>query len=160
LSVELVLDPSSVSETVDYLEQARERILQAIRDSMLEAMGGLSDAAVAEMTDVGIKQRTGEFTLELLSSPKVSETKDIIRGTVSTDVGAKHVGLWLEEGIHDPDVPGHLFEFTEPDGDSAFTLGHKAFDVKPHPFLNPALEHYASTIEEIISDAVDEAIEV
>ena len=158
MSVDMVLDPSSVDETVDYLEQARERILQAIRDSMLEAMGGLSDEAVAEMTDVGIQNRTGEFVLELLASPKVTETKDVIRGTVSTDVGRKHIGLWLEEGIHDPDVPGHLFEFTEPGGDSSFTLGHKAFDVKAHPFLNPALEHYESTITEIISDAVEEAI--
>jgi hypothetical protein len=158
MSVKLVLDPASVTQTVDYLQQARERILAAIREGMQTAMDGLAWKVVDNMQGNPVMSRSGELLEEILTSPKVTETTEVIRGTVSSDVGKKHLGLWLEEGTHVPAVQSKLFEFSEPDAETLFTRGHRAFDVKPHPFLNPALREYETTITQIIQDAVAEAI--
>jgi hypothetical protein len=154
----LELDESSVDGVADYMETARQRILQAVRDGMLEAMKNLASDAVGQMAGAGIVEHSGQLAEAIERSPSVSETKEVIRGTVSSDVGAKHLGLWLEEGIHDPEVPAHLYEFTEPDGSTFYTRGHRAFDVKPHPFLNRALEGAQTMIADLIQQSVDDAI--
>jgi hypothetical protein len=88
----------------------------------------------------------------------VTETPEVIRGTVSADIGQKHIGLWLEEGTHVKAVQGNLYGFVEPDGKTFFTRGHKAFDVKPHPILNPALDNLRAAIFDNLQKRVDEAI--
>lgn len=158
MSVKLILDPASVDQAVDYLDQARERILAAIRSAMLEAMQGLAGAAAEQSLAAGIQRRSGDLIEAIEESPRVTETAQLIRGTVASDVGAKHIGLWLEEGTRVPEVAGTLFEFTEPEADTLYSRGHRAFDVKPHTFLNPALHEYETTITDLIQRAVDEAI--
>lgn len=164
-AVALVLDPASVTETTDYLEEAREKILAAVRTGMQEAMEGLAGEAVSMMSAAGIHQRTGELAENIEDSPKVTETKEVIRGTVSAErditLGgrkSKHVGLWMEEGYHVPEVTGKLFQFTDADWDTLYSRGHRAFDVKPHPFMDPALREYETTITQIITDAVEGAL--
>lgn len=165
MSVALFLDPVSVTQTTDYLEESREKILQAVREGMQEAMRGLASTAIAELAIAGVQVRTGQLVENIAESPKVTETSELIRGTVSaeTDITlggkkSKHIGLWMEEGTHVPEVTGTLFEFTEPDGGSFWAHGHRAFDVKPHPFMNPALHDFEATILEIITKHVEEAL--
>ena len=151
------LDPSSVDATVDHVEAVRHRILAAIREGMMEAMQGLAWTVADKLSGNPIVSRSGELLGAILGSPKVTETAEIIRGTVSSDVGAQHLGLWLEEGTHIKAVEGKLYGFTPPDGKTFFTHGHRAFSIKPHPFMNPSLREYKSTIMEIIVAKVAEA---
>jgi hypothetical protein len=158
VSIQLVLDPASVTKTTEYVAQEQESILLAVRAGMQEAMQRLAWQVIDRMQGEPITSRSGALLGAILDSPKVTETAETIRGTVSSDVGAKHVGLWLEEGTHVPEVQNSLFEFTEPDAQTLYTRGHRAFDVKPHPFLNPTLREYETTITQIITDAVDAAM--
>jgi hypothetical protein len=158
MSVRMVLDPASIDETVSYVEQTRERILDAIRTSMLEAMHDLAWNVADKLQGDPIVSRSGELLGAILASPSVTVKSESITGSVWSDVGEKHIGLWLEEGTHVPAVDGKLFQFTEPDGKTFFTRGHRAFDVKPHPFLNPALHESETMIFELIQQAVDGAI--
>ncbi|MBS1803515.1 MAG: hypothetical protein JST28_09110 [Acidobacteria bacterium] len=166
MSVAFVLDPASVDETVAYIEEMRVRILQAIREGMKTAMEGLADTTIEEFYAAGLHSRDGQTVENIEYSPKVTETAAVIRGTVAAErditLGgrkAKHIGLWMEEGTHVPEVKGVLFGFTEPQGNKTlFSRGHKAFDMKPHPFLNPALAKYETTIGEIIEKAVEDAV--
>jgi hypothetical protein len=156
--IQFAIDEASVDRVEDYLEQTRQNILAGIRIGMREAMEGLSWDVADKLQGSPIVSRTGKLLGAILGSPKVSETADVIRGTVSSDVGQKHIGLWLEEGTSVKAVEGKLFHFTTADGKSVFTHGHKAFKVAPHPFLNPSLAEYKSTIMEIISQKVGEAL--
>jgi hypothetical protein len=165
VSINLVLDPTSVDATISYVEQAQVRILRAIREGMKTAMEGLADTTIEEFYAAGLQSRTGQTVENIEYSPKVSETAAVIRGTVAAErdisLGgkrSKHIGLWMEEGTHVPEVKDVLFGFTSPSGNSVFTHGHAAFDVQPHPFMNPALAKYETTISEIIQQAVDGAI--
>ena len=158
MSVNLMLDPASVDETTAYLREAPAKILTAVRGGMLEAMKGLAQAAEEEFFAAGLKRRSGALLEAIEGSPKVTVSGDLVRGTVATDVGRKHVGLWLEEGIHDPAVAGNLYEFTEPDAGTIYTRGHRAFDVKPHAFLNPALQQSEGFIVETLQQAINEAL--
>jgi hypothetical protein len=166
MSVAFVLDPASVDETIAYVEEARERILQAIRQGMREAMEGLADVSIEEFYAAGLKSRTGQTVENIEYSPKVSETSTVIRGTVAAEKDitlggkkSKHIGLWMEEGTHVPEVKDVLFGFTEPQGGKTFfTRGHRAFDMQPHPFLNPALAKFETTITDIIQQAVEGAL--
>lgn len=166
MSVAFVLDPASVDSTIAYIEEARERILQAIRQGMREAMEGLADTTVEQFYAAGLHSRSGQTVEAIEYSPKVSENATTIRGTVAAETNvtlggrrSKHIGLWMEEGTHVPEVKGVLYGFTEPGGNETFfARGHRAFDMQPHPFLNPALAAYETTITEIIEHKVDEAI--
>jgi hypothetical protein len=155
--INLKVDRASVDSTVAYIDQVKERILAGIRSGMQEAMEGLAGAVESKLEGDPIVSRTGELASAIAKSPKVTETATIIRGTVTADVGLKHLGIWLEEGTHVPAVDGKLYEFTEADGDTFFARGHRAFDVKPHPFMNPALDEMKAPIMQIIADAVAEA---
>lgn len=184
MSVQLVLDPASVTQTTEYVAQVQEQILAAIRAGMQEAMRGLAGEAVYQAQAAGIRAHTWALFNAILESPLVRETAETIRGTVGTEQNItvngkdwgmqKHIGLWMEEGYSVPEVRhkyvgrgpngGHLYaadiyQFTEPDGESFWTNGHRAFDVKPHPFLNPALAEYETTITQIIAEAVDAALD-
>ena len=157
--ITLQVEQASVDGVKSYLERVRQRILAGVREGIQEAMEGLAGTAVAQMAAAGIKSRKGDLISAIQSSPKVTEGPEYIRGTVSAEIGMKHLGLWLEEGVHDPAVEGNLFQFTTPDGQTVFTRGHRAFDVKAHPFLNPALEQYKAPIMDIIAQHVAEAYE-
>lgn len=178
--ITLVLDPRSVDETVDYLEHSRQRILAAVKEGMLEAMEGLAGEAVAKFYEAGLKSQTGQTVENIEASPEVTSDEQRVRGRVSAErditLGgrkSKHIGLWFQEGYHVPEVrdrrkpgsrrrdharAGDIYQFTEPDGSTFWTTGHKAFDVRPHPFLNPALEQYGPAISEIIQRRIDEAL--
>lgn len=157
MSLALYLDPDSVRETEDYLAEMRQRILGAIRSAMWEAMEGLAWKVADKFQGNPIISRSGHLLGNILESPQVTETAEIIRGTVSTDVfkDQKHVGLWLEEGVHIPAVTAKLFQFTPPGGETMYTRGHRAFDIKPHAFMNPSLREYETKITQIIADAVE-----
>ena len=154
------VDQASVDATVDYVEQVKQRILEGVRSGMLEAMQGLAGTVADKLHGSPIVSRTGALLSAIEGSPKVTETDAIIRGTVTADVGAKHLGIWLEEGTHVPAVEGKLYQFTEADAGTFFARGHRAFDVKAHPFMNPALDEFKAPIMQIIADAIAAATEV
>jgi hypothetical protein len=158
--ITLKVEQASVDSTVAYIDQVKERILVGIRSGMKEAMEGLAAAVESKLEGDPITSHTGELAGAIAKSPKVTETASIIRGTVTADVGLKHLGIWLEEGTHVPAVEGKLYEFTEPDGDTFFARGHRAFDVKPHPFMNPALGRYFHPVhlQVVFRDAMPELI--
>lgn len=157
--LQLAVDEASVAGVTDYLEQTRQNILAGIRQGMQEAMEGLSWTVADKLQGNPIVSRSGKLLGAILGSPKVTETDTVIRGTVSSDVGQKHLGLWLEEGFSVQAVKGTLFQFTAADGNSVFTHGHRAFKVAPHPFLNPSLEEYKPTIMDIIAAKIGEALD-
>ncbi|HVJ09268.1 MAG TPA: hypothetical protein VM554_12880 [Acidisarcina sp.] len=154
----LVVEPESVDQAVEHIDAVRQRILASLRDGMQRAMAGLAGAAVEEMAEAGIQNRSGELKGAIVRSPWVSETPLILRGNVTADVGMKHVGLWMEEGTNVPAVEGKIFEFAEPDAESLYSHGHAAFQVRARPFMNPALQKYQDSILQILADAVAEAI--
>jgi hypothetical protein len=153
--IDFAIDEAPV---LDYLEATRTRILAGIRTGMQEAMEGLAWNVADKLQGSPIVSRSGALLGAILGSPHVTETAEVIRGTVSSDVGEKHIGLWLEEGTHVKAVEGKLFQFTAADGQSVFTHGHRAFQVKAHPFLNPSLEEYKPTIMNIIAQKIGEAV--
>jgi hypothetical protein len=156
-TVELVVKPESVDEVLEHVDVVRQRILEGIRGGMKQAMEDLAYNVADKLFGNPIVSRSGELATAILESPKVTETPEVIRGTVTADVGRKHLGIWLEEGTHVPAVDGKLYEFTEPDSGSFYTHGHVAFQVKAHPFMNPSLKEYQTTIMQIIADSVAEA---
>jgi hypothetical protein len=143
--------PESVQEVEDYFKLSQEKILEGIRGGMRLAMEGL-----ATVTAEHAPWKQGDLALAIAQSPKVRETPLVIRGSVSTDVGGKHVGLWLEHGIKVPAVPD--FIAFDVGSDEVFSYGHKAFDVPAHPFVNQALESYKATVLETITREVAEAV--
>jgi len=142
----------------DYLERARQNILAGIRQGMQEAMEGLAWTVADKLQGNPIVSRSGKLLGKILGSPTVVEKPAYIKGTVDSDVGKKHQGLWLEKGTEVKAVEGKLFHFTTADGQSVFTHGHRAFRVAPHPFLNPSLEEYRPTILDLISMRITEAV--
>lgn len=155
------VDPHSVAEIEDYLEQTKRNIFANVRKGMKESMEGLAATVAEKLEGNPIVSRTGELLAHVLASPKVKETQRYIRGTVDAELGKKHLGLWLEEGTHVPATIGtskaKIYQFAPADGDSVFTHGHRAFQVQPHPFMNPSLEQFQPTILDIIANAVEEA---
>lgn len=157
--IQLQVDPASVSTVEDYVEQIRRRILLAIREGMMEGMTALAWNVADKMSGNPIVSRSGDLLEGVLDSPKVTETPEVIRGTVSgRSADGKPVGLWLEEGTHVPAVKGDLYQFTEPDEGTLYARGHRAFDVKPHPFMNPALADMREPIQNIIAARLEEAV--
>jgi len=154
--LDFCVDEASVTGVKDYLEQTRQNIMAGIRSGMKEAMDGLSWTVADKLQGNPIVSRSGELLGHILGSPKVTETVSYIKGTVDAELGRKHLGLWLEAGTSVPAVQGKLFQFTTADGDSVFTHGHKAFRVAPHPFMNPSLNEYRSTILDIITQRISE----
>lgn len=169
--LQLVIEQRSVDQVQGYIERTKLRIFEKMREGMQEAMEGLAGETVYQAAAAGIQNRTGDLFTDILNSPKVSESAEAITGRVSvlsemTSGGRKfkgYLGTALDEGFHDPAVdPSKYkgpFEFTSADGDTLYSRGHVAFDVKPHPFLRQAKESYTSPIMEIIEAAVAEAYE-
>ena len=158
--IQLVVEQSSVDGVQAYVERVKQRVLAGIETGMQESMEGLAWTVADKLQGNPIMSRSGDLLGAVLASPKVKVYATAIRGTVSTK-GAKpgrNLGLWLEEGTHVPGVRGKLFAFTPPDGETVFTRGHKAFDVKPHPFMNPSLKEYKAQILQTIADRVAEAL--
>jgi hypothetical protein len=149
------IDDSAVQ---DYLVQTRERILSAVRESMFEAMEGLANVVVGHTGGDPIVSRSGEFVQAVLESPKVQENDRYIKGSVSSWVGGKPMGVWFDEGTTVPAVAGTAYHFTAADGKSVFTHGHAAFQVAPHPIMNVSLEEYKPTILDIIQARVEGAM--
>jgi hypothetical protein len=163
--IQLIIEQRNVDEVGAYVERVKLRIFQKMREGMREAMDGLADETVSQAAGAGIQQRTGELFLDILASPRVRETPELIIGTVDaqsemTSGGRKfkgYLGTALDEGYRVPAVQGNLFQFTEASAETLYSRGHSAFDVKPHPFLNRAKEAFTAPIMEIINAAVAEA---
>lgn len=164
--IELKVDQASVDRTVDYLEAVRQRLFAGVRTGMLEAMEGLAGEAINQLEGAGIHSRTGQLLENIGNSPSVEETTHLMIGKVKAEREMKlhgrtflgYVGTALDEGYHVMAVPGHLYQFTEPDVNTLYTRGHQAFDVKPRPFLVRAIEAYKSPLMDIIRARVQEAI--
>lgn len=148
--IQMVLERSSVGDVNAYLDRVKQRIFAGVRGGMQQSMDELAYGVADKLFGNPIHSHTGELAGAILGSPKVTETPEVIRGTISSDVGKKHIGLWLEEGTHVRAVQGKLFGFTAADGNTFFTRGHKAFDVKPRPFMNPTLHALSAQIFENI----------
>jgi hypothetical protein len=163
------LDPKSLSSTVDYMQTVKQRILAAVRSGMAEGMELLAENTVAELYRSGIQRRTGVLEENILSSPRVTEDANVIRGRVTAKslVKAKggqpyynNLGNMLDLGFHDPAVGKEpMHQITEPDGGTFWARGHVAFDVKPHPFFRRAVEVSESPIMELIRSRVSRAAE-
>lgn len=165
--LQLAVEQRSVDSVAGYLERVKLRIFQKMREGMQEAMEGLAGETVFQASAAGIQNRTGQLFTDILNSPKVRETPELIVGTVTaasemTSGGRKfkgYLGTALDEGFHVPAVTGKLFQFTSADGDTLYARGHTAFDVKPHPFLRRSKEAFTAPILEIIAARVAEAYE-
>lgn len=153
---------------LDYLERTKQRIFAGMREGMQEAMDTLAGGAVQEAAAAGVRARTGQLFSDILASPRIRETADAIRGTISTasemtSGGRKfkgYLGTAIDEGFHVRAVQARSpYEFTDADGETFFTRGHIAFDVKPHPFLRRTKEAFTQPIFDIIEARVAEAIE-
>ena len=155
--VDFEVKPESVAEVTDYLEQVRQNILGGIVVGMQEAMESLAETAAAKFESL-TATRTGDVLAAILNSPKVSETSEVVRGTVSADVGKQHFGIWFDYGTSHQAVDGKLYHFTDADGKSIFTHGHAAFQVAARPFMNPSLQEQKGQIMELISNRVAVAL--
>ena len=163
----LVVEQRSVDSVVGYVERVKLRIFAQMRLGMQEAMEGLAGEAVSQASAAGIQARTGALFTDILNSPRVKETPELITGTVRTQSdmtsgGRKfkgYLGTALDEGFHVRAVSGKLFQFTAANSDTLYSMGHVAFDVAPHPFLREAKEAFTSPIMEIIAARVAEAYE-
>lgn len=149
MAIRLQIDST---EAVDYVDRVRRRVLKALREGMAEAMQGLAAVAAANAP-----KKSGSLAAAILRSPKVTSTSKVIRGSVSGDVGAKHVALWQEQGINVPAVTNKLMVFVGSDGTPVFTRSHKAFRVAGRPFMNPALDTYQGQIIETLQKRMEEA---
>lgn len=158
--IALSVDPRSVAQVEDYLAQTKRNIFAKVRTGMKEAMEGLAWTVADKLQGSPIVSRSGELLGHVLASPKVTETQRYIRGSVDAELGNKHLGLWLEEGTHVPATIGtsnaKIYQFTRADGNSFFTHGHRAFQVAPHPFMNPSIEQYQPTILDLIAAKLQE----
>lgn len=153
MSIELKFESGSVDNVKSYITETQEKILAGIRGGMDLAMDGLANVAADDAP-----YRTGDLSANIRKSGKVTETKKVIRGTVSAkETGKLSLGNWLELGIHEPAVNGDLMVFTPPGGDTVFTSRHKAFQIAGHPFMGPALHQYESQIFDILDASVKEA---
>lgn len=175
----VIIEQRSVDSVLDYVERTKLRIFAKMHEGMQEAMEGLAGETVYQASAAGIRSRTGQLFTDILSSPKVSETAELIFGRVTmksemTSGGRKfegYLGTALDAGFTVPSaVPegrkidtrqgtAKVFEFMAADGESRFTFGHKAIHVKPHPFLHRAKEAYTAPILQIIESRVAEAYE-
>ena len=162
------VDQKSVDATVDYMETVKQRILAAVRTGMAEGMELLAANTVAEMAAAGIQNRTGALAANILSSPRVTEDSNVIRGRVTamSEVKAKGGGMYLSNlgnildiGAIEPAVESPMHQIAEPDGGTFWARGHVAFDIKPHPFFRRAVEVSESPIMDIIRARVAEACE-
>lgn len=139
---------ASVGDIGSNLEAVRKKIIAAMRTGMQEAMEGLASYAASEAPE-----RTGRLVAAIVRSPQVKQSAGYIVGTVSGDVGKKHVALWQEKGINVPDV--HKLMVV---GNQEFIRQHRAFSVPARPFMNPALESYRDQITQIIAENVRGAL--
>jgi hypothetical protein len=174
--LQIVIEQRSVDSTVAYVERVKMRIFAQMKLGMQEAMQGLAAEAVTQASAAGIQARTGALFADILSSPTVSESAELIVGRVSTrsDMTIKgrtfegYLGTALDEGYVVPSaVPegskidaaqgtAKVFQFIT-QGGTRFTFGHRAIRVRPRPFLRRAKEIFASPIMEIIAARVAEA---
>jgi hypothetical protein len=152
MSVDFYVDQASVRSTVDYLKGKYAAVVAGIRTGMMEGMQILA-AAVAPK----LPHRSGELQAKVLASPKVTETQKTIRGTISSNVGRKPLGLWLEFGVKVPEVKDKLMVFTAKDGTVVFTRGHKAFQTPGIARMFPTLQERKAQIIETIQNRMAEA---
>lgn len=153
MSIALKFEPGSVDATKGYILKTQEKILAGLRGGMDLAMDGLANVAAGNAP-----HRTGDLSANIRKSGKVTETKKVIRGTVSAkEPGKLSLGNWLELGIKEPAVNGDLMVFTPPGGDMVFTSKHKAFQIAAHPFMGPSLHEYESQIFDILDASVKES---
>ena len=165
--LQVIIEQRSVDSVVGYVERVKQRIFQKMHEGMQEAMEGLATEAVSQASAAGIQARTGQLFSDILSSPRVKETPELVIGTVDaqsemTSAGRKfkgYLGTALDEGFHVKAVEGKLFQFTTANSDTFYSLGHTAFDVAPHPFMRQAKEAFTAPIMEIIAARVAEAYE-
>jgi hypothetical protein len=165
--LQIVIEQSSVDSVDSYIERVKLRIFKQMRLGMKEAMQGLAAEAVGQASSAGIQARTGQLFADILASPKVRETTDVIVGRVSTQSemtsgGRKfkgYLGTAIDEGFHVPAVEGKLLKFTPAGAETRFSRGHVPFDVAPHPFLRRSKESFAAQIMQIIATRVAEAYE-
>jgi len=142
----------------DYLDRVKANVLAGIRGGMADAMKGLAYVVAGHAGGDPIVSRSGQFVGAVLGSPKVTQTDGYIKGTVSSMVGRKPMGVWFDEGTSVPAVQGVLYGFFSADGRSVFTHGHAAFQVAPHPIMNPSLREYQPAIIATIEARIDAAV--
>jgi hypothetical protein len=164
--LEIKVDQGSVDSTVDYMEAVKQRVLAAVRTGMAGGMELLADTTVEQMAVAGVQNKTGALETNIISSPRVTEDAQAIRGRVTgfALVKAKGGELYynnlaniLDKGFMDPAEQSAIHQIVPPDGDTFWARGHVAFDVKPHPFFRRSLEISESPIMDIIRARVSEA---
>ena len=163
MGIEFQVDQRSVDRTLEHIDAVRLRIFASVKAGMQEAMEGLAATAIDKMLAAGIQVRTGQLLENIGNSPRVTETAEFIKGSVKAEREMKlggrefvgYVGTALDEGYTVPEFDGKLYQFTEPDAGTLYRLGHRAFDVKPHPFLREASDQFAPTILDIIQARID-----
>lgn len=155
--IDFTVSPSSAAELAAGFKAQRAWIIRGVLEGMAEAMQELAAA-----TSEAAPHRTGALARAILASAKVKEKSKEIVGTVSGDVGSKHVGLWQEAGISVPETiatRGKAMVMVGSDGTPVYFRSHKAFKVPGRPFMNPTLQRQKAAIFEAIRSHVVKAME-
>lgn len=144
------VDPDSVAQISNYLQQTQAELIGAAKEGMADAMVSLG---AAEST--AAPKRSGSFAEVLRDETYVRTAADFIRGFVRTTEDRKNTGLWIERGVRAVDK-SILLMFLGVDGKPVFTQGRAAIAAKP--FLDRTLFSHESRILEIILGKVNDKL--
>ena len=184
--IELQVDQASVNRTIEYLQAVRLKIFENVLEAMQAGKDDLAVAVVMAAVDQGIQARTGKYFDEVLASASAGDIGPEINCSVEIDstmgMQAKHIGIWLSKGFHDPAVKlsdtgqrrkyrkalrngwnasGYMHKAfcISAGGSIKWASAHKAFDVRPRPFPQQALEAWLPSFLETVKGAIAAAVE-
>ena len=140
-------------------EQARERLKDAIRAGMRQAMQELAEYVVSAKLSGGVLQRrSGNLVNAVMSSVRIKVTDEFVAGSINAKPPKMpNEGYWQEFGTNHPAITGRMRVFAAPDGSIVFTRRTRTFQIAPKPFMNPSLHERESNIMDTIRAKVREA---
>jgi len=164
--IEYEVDHASVDRTVEWLDAVRLKIFDGIREAMEESLLELAGITVAEMRAADIQNRTGELAENIINSPRVHESQEVISGRVTAkgDMSIQgrtflgFLGTALDEGYTIPPQDDVVWSAVNGDGAKEYRHGHTAIKVAPHPFLREAQQKWMPSFVELVEARVNEVI--
>ncbi|MDP9267261.1 MAG: hypothetical protein M3P27_02915 [Acidobacteriota bacterium] len=148
------VDASGIPSRV---ETVRLKVLRAIKLGMRESM-----SVVAAATAGKVHSRTGQLAAAIIKSVRVRQTDIETVGSISGDVGRKHVGLWLEKGTRAHLIGRRTSGFSSTLITQLFNGNQRPVRLHPgqppRPFMNPTLQALKGEIQSRIAARIDEAL--
>jgi hypothetical protein len=139
------------------VETVRLKVLRGIRLGMREGMNELAVATAAK-----VHSRTGQLFAAIIKSVRVKQTDTETSGSISGDVGRKHVGLWIEHGTRAHLIGRRHGGFSSKLITTLFSGSTRPVRLHPgqppRPFMNPTLQSLRGEIQARIAARIDEAL--